>query len=212
MRLINYPKVKCVAGERFIKWSQSRVQRGPAGATGAQGPKGDQGPAGTSGSSNWGDIADKPDALADGQIGWGEVVNKPADVADGQLGWDNVTNKPVGFADNVDNVTGITLTRKVGSQKQIPVRGETSSWVDCPMGSMVTGGGAYTQSLYDSITSSYPVDADTWEVWVYNDSDTLQTFTAYAICMSTDPSSAIVTAKKGVLPASVKKDMKKRGR
>ena len=80
------------------------------------------------------------------------------------------------------------------------------------MGSKVTGGGAYTQSLYDSITSSWPMDADTWEVWAYNDSDTQQTFTAYAICMSADPPSAIATAKKGLVPASVKKAMKNRGR
>ena len=87
---------------------------------------------------------------------------------------------------------------------------ETSGWVDCPTGSNATGGGAYTDSMDTNITSSYPWDADTWKVWVTN-TGTSQTFiTPYAICMSTNPSSAIVTAKKGLLPASVKKAMKKR--
>ena len=88
VRLINYPKVKCATGERFIKWSH-QGPAGPQGVQGVQGPKGDQGakgdpgPAGVSGSSNWGDIANKPADLADGQIGWGEIVNKPAGFADG---------------------------------------------------------------------------------------------------------------------------------
>ena len=43
VRLINYPKVKCATGERFIKWSQ-QGPAGPTGAQGVQGPKGDQGP------------------------------------------------------------------------------------------------------------------------------------------------------------------------
>ena len=36
VRLINYPKVKCATGERFIKWSQ----QGPAGAAGRAGTQG----------------------------------------------------------------------------------------------------------------------------------------------------------------------------
>jgi hypothetical protein len=49
IRLINYPKVKCAKGERFIKWNQQ----------GPQGPKGDPGPA------DWNAIPNKPAGFAD---------------------------------------------------------------------------------------------------------------------------------------------------
>jgi hypothetical protein len=51
VRLINYPKQKCVKGERFIKWSQQGPAgpAGPAGAVGATGPAGPAGPAGATG-------------------------------------------------------------------------------------------------------------------------------------------------------------------
>ena len=42
VRLINYPKVKCATGERFIKWSQ-QGPAGPAGGQGAQGLQGERG-------------------------------------------------------------------------------------------------------------------------------------------------------------------------
>jgi hypothetical protein len=82
VRLVNYPKVKCATGERFIKWSQ-QGPTGPAGAQGVQGPegypgpKGDPGPAGVSGSSNWGDIVNKPAGFADGV----DDVGKPGYVS-----------------------------------------------------------------------------------------------------------------------------------
>jgi len=185
VRLINYPKVKCATGERFIKWSQ----QGPAGAAGAPGlqgakgdagPKGDPGPAGASGSSNWGDI----------------------------------NYKPAGFADGVDNegITGITLTRKWGTGVVLDAGSWGYAQVGCPAGSKVTGGGAATTDRTMYITDSWPVDAITWGVKVNNASEYMASaeLIPFAICMSTNPPSTIATAKKGLPPASVKKAMKKR--
>ena len=53
VRLINYPKVKCAKGERFIKWNQ----QGPQGAQGAQGP---------AGPADWNAIPNIPAGFADG--------------------------------------------------------------------------------------------------------------------------------------------------
>ena len=58
-QVINYPKVKCVKGEKLIHRSQ-QAPAGPQGPQGEQGPKGDPGPA------DWYAIQDKPAGFADG--------------------------------------------------------------------------------------------------------------------------------------------------
>ena len=83
VRLINYPKVKCATGERFIKWSQQGPV-GPAGPVGPQGPTGDRGDQGSKG-----DPGPKGDPGAKGDPG-------PAD-------WNAIPNIPAGFKDGVDN-------------------------------------------------------------------------------------------------------------
>ncbi len=56
-----------------------------------------------------------------------------------------------------------------------------------------------------SITSSYPLDADTWKVWVTNtDPSNAHKVAAYVMCLSTQPGGALTTAEKGsVLPAGL---------
>ena len=210
LKVINYPKVKCATGQQLLKWSQ----QGPAGAQGAQGVQGPQGPAGASGSSNWGDIANKPADLADGQVGWGEVANKPDALADGVVGWGEVANVPPDFTDGVDNegVTGIKLTRVVGTETPVPAGAERCITVVCPAGARVTGGGGYGSNMYVYLTVSQPFSTVQWTVCARNTSTVELSLTPQAVCMSVEPTGAFTTAKKGLLPASVKKDMKKRGR
>jgi hypothetical protein len=179
--VINYPKVKCAAGTRLIKWNAKgpagpQGVQGPQGAQGPQGPKGDQGPAG------------------------------PAD-------WNAIPNKPAGFADGVDNdgVTGVKLTRVVGTTVNVPAGQVGQATATCPVGARVTGGGFFL-SVYSgfSLGSDYPADSITWSVDGRNTSGADLSMTVYANCLSTVPAGALTIAKKGLLPASVKKAIKRR--
>jgi hypothetical protein len=201
VRLINYPKQKCAKGERFIKWSQ-QGPAGPAGAQGVQGPegypgpKGDPGPAGASGSSNWGDIANKPADLADGQIGWGEVANKPD-----------------GFLDGVDDqgVTKIVLTTVESAPSIVADQTVGTAIATCPAGKLVGGGHSVAavvgggEGKINFIGSRPLSNATQWRVTAWNGTGNNASFSAFAICMTTDPGTVIATASKG-------KIAKKRGK
>ena len=182
VRLINYPKVKCATGERFIKWSQ-QGPAGPAGVQGVQGPKGDPGPAGASGSSNWGDINNKPADLDDGQIGWGEVANKPAD-----------------FADGVDNegVTAVKIKTVTSTTPAVISTGPGIDTADCPAGFLAVGGGFAAGGPVDylAILVSHALDEDTWQVAAYK-SQTAGNTELYAqvICLRAEPAGLVITAK-----------------
>jgi len=198
VKLINYPKVStCPQGEKLISWNA----KGPQGPAGPQGPTGDRGPTG----------ADGPQGLRGPQ---GEQGPQGPAGTSGSSNWGDINNKPAGFADGVDNegITGITLTRKWGTGVVLDAGSWGYAQVGCPAGSKVTGGGAATTDRTMYITDSWPVDAITWGVKVNNASEYMASaeLIPFAICMSTNPSSAIVTAQKGLLPASVKKAMKKR--
>jgi hypothetical protein len=82
----------------------------------------------------------------------------------------------------------------------------------CPAGSIIVGGG-FASSRYDvQVQSSFEYDK-VWKVVAQNNTGATQYVTAMAKCMSVEPAEAFTTAKRqGLLPASVRKAMKKRGR
>jgi hypothetical protein len=133
----------------------------------------------------------------------------------GPADWNAIANKPADFADGVDNagVTGVKLTRVVASAG-IAEAG-TELHARCPAGSKVTGGGfssTYSPAGF-RVTQSMPsAGLDEWVFEGWNTSSELVTVTAYAICMSVEPGGAFTTAKKGKVPASVKKATKNRSR
>ena len=142
----------------------------------------------------------------------------------GPADWNAIGNKPAGFVDGIDDagITGVRLTRVISATVDIPASGATPfpqrfSTVDCPAGSMVTGGGAVTNAngmsdIHTYMSFSYPQDRDTWVVGIVNQDTEPHQFWAYAMCIATDPQGSLTIAKKGVLPAKVQKAMKKRSR
>jgi hypothetical protein len=189
VEVINYPKVQCTKGEKLIRWNAKGPQgaQGPAGPQGAQGdpgPKGEQGPKGDPG---------------------------PAD-------WNAIGNIPAGFKDGVDDrgVTGVKVTRVLGPGTTIANGGIGTAGASCPAGSVLVGGG-FGQSQYNVLVTDSRYLGDPNEWWVTGrhtgvPTTSNTTLYAFALCLSVDPSGAITTAKKGLLPASVKKATKKRGR
>lgn len=102
------------------------------------------------------------------------------------------------------------LTQAVGFQMIIQPNTEAEGLAHCPAGSRVTGGGALTSNRSMNITTSYPQDVDTWRVYVTNTGTTASSAFPHALCMSIEPAGAFTTAKKGLIPAKVKKALKKR--
>ena len=60
--------------------------------------------------------------------------------------------------------------------------------------------------------SSVPGWEQYWYVFAYNPTDDYIDIYAYAMCMKVEPAGALTVAKKGVVPASLKKAMKSRHR
>jgi hypothetical protein len=165
----------------------------------------------------WSLVQGIPAVLADGQVAWAELVGIPGDLADGQVGWGEVGNKPAGFADGTDDagVTGVKVTRVVGPFIHVPVKTDMFAKVDCPSGSLVTGGGhsVLFPDFDTEVAYSFPDDADTWVVGVSNLSATHTfSFAVIAVCMSVEPGGALTVAKKkGVKIAKVTKRHGRRG-
>jgi hypothetical protein len=126
VRLINYPKVKCATGERFIKWNA----KGPAGPAGLSGPQGVQGVQGDQGA--------KGDP---GPADWNVIPNVPTGFADGM--------------DN-EGVTAVKLTRMHGASVSVAPDAWGIASVSCPSGSKVTGGGAWSGTRLLHTTNSIP--------------------------------------------------------
>jgi hypothetical protein len=135
----------------------------------------------------------------------------------GPADWGAIPNVPAGFADGVDNdgVTGVRLTRVTGVGQSLPSGESRSAIVECPAGSRVISGGYVTSAPGDfSVLQSlaFP-DSTGWSIKaIYEGTVTGISIAALAQCMSVEPTGAITVAKKGLLPASLKKAMKKQGR
>jgi len=129
---------------------------------------------------------------------WRLILGKPAAFRDGQIGWGEVQGMPPGFADGVDHMgmTGITLTRH-GKTYDLPKETEDHFTLPCPTGKLVSGGFWVADPENMRMERSRPID-NSWQVGAHNVS-TLQglQLDVYVICMSTDPGSAIIVAKKG---------------
>jgi Collagen triple helix repeat (20 copies) len=68
---------------------------------------------------------------------------------------------------------------------------QNAAAVQCPAGSLVTGGGVSlaSSSTQVNVNSSYPISADAWRADVNNASIGVTTFTVYAICAKSTQSS-----------------------
>jgi hypothetical protein len=72
-----------------------------------------------------------------------------------------------------------------GPTWRLPPFGFGSSTATCPAGTVPLGGGESNSSAGDLVlTDSYPTGANSWTVYVKNQANDIQSFTAYAICGS----------------------------
>jgi hypothetical protein len=79
-------------------------------------------------------------------------------------------------------VSGITEVQTQAIDLQPGTQNEAA--VQCPAGSVVTGGGVSlaSSSTQVNVNSSYPISAGAWRADVNNASNGVTTFTVYAIC------------------------------
>jgi hypothetical protein len=152
-------------------------------------------------------------------IRWSQQGPAGAQGPAGPADWNAIGNKPAGFGDGIDDsgVTGITIRRVFGAGPQLAPDTGGSSTADCPDGGKLVGGGFFSGTDFATgqglrVADSAPLDADTWSVFAWNPSTSAKTLQAMALCMTVQPAGAITTAKKGSLPAGVKKAIKKRSR
>jgi hypothetical protein len=121
--------------------------------------------------------------------------------------WSKIRDVPAGFADGVDNqgVTKITITRVLGPSTSVGVGDWDSGSVSCPAGSKAIGGGFASDSpIMTVFTSRADATVTGWDVSAKNESGSPAIIQAIVQCMSTTPSGAIATARKGAKVTSVK--------
>jgi len=138
--------------------------KGDAGASGAQGSKGDQGVPGTKG-----DKGDKGDQGIQGPKGDQGIQGIQGPKGDqGAAGSPGVSGLMYQWAPDVQVGAGQT--------KEL--------FLDCPVGKRVFGGGINSGSNWNAarMMLSYPVDNDTWDVWVKNDSGSAMLVTGVVTC------------------------------
>jgi hypothetical protein len=126
----------------------------------------------------------------------------------GPADWNAIPNKPVGFADGVDDagVTGLAITRVNGSGVQITPGTSGVATASCPAGTRIISGGFITETDVNVYRSYIQIDSDAWTViaWLPATSPARPLY-ATAICMSIQPAGSLTVAKKGKLPARLKK-------
>jgi len=134
---------------------------------------------------DWGRTGPQGQAGAEGPAGAeGQAGAAGAQGAQGPQG-------PAGPA----GITKMTLTRVTTEPaKLIPPNDFTNTTVDCPAGKVV--GGGFNAATDVTVFFSYAADADTWWVSGRNPSNQNRVLQAYAICMTTEPSTVIATASK----------------
>ena len=132
----------------------------------------------------------------------------------GPADWNAIPNKPAGFADGVDNegVTSVKLTKVIGEPWSVAPGAGGEAYAYCPPGSKLTGGGFNAWSPGFQVMTSVPGYQQYWAVYGINTTADHIDLYAYAICMKVEPEGALTVAKKGAVPASLKKAMKNRDR
>ena len=126
----------------------------------------------------------------------------------GPADWNAIPNKPAGFADGVDDagVTGLAITRVNGSGVQVTPGTSGIATASCPAGTRILSGGFITETDVNVYRSYIQIDSDAWTViaWLPATSPARPLY-ATAICMSIQPAGSLTVAKKGKLPARLKK-------
>jgi len=126
----------------------------------------------------------------------------------GPADWNAIPNKPAGFADGVDDagVTGLAITRVNGSGVQVTPGTSGIATASCPAGTRIISGGFITDTDVNVYRSYIQIDSDAWTViaWLPATSPARPLY-ATAICMSIQPAGSLTVAKKGKLPARLKK-------
>lgn len=74
----------------------------------------------------------------------------------------------------------------MGSLTTLAPGGSGSATVDCPAGTILTGGG-FGVVFGMRVLESYPLDGNTWRVSALNQNPTDANFTAYALCIAPMP-------------------------
>jgi hypothetical protein len=133
---------------------------------------------------------------------WGLITDKPAFLADGVVGWNELAGIPEGFADGIDDIglTRIIVGGASVSREIAPGTNGEVIQVPCPAGKVVGGGfGGIMNSTH--VNWSGPFDAFAgWEVEVSTAAGTVaDAVWAYAVCLTTEPSTALAVAKAKVV-------------
>jgi len=109
--------------------------------------------------------------------------------------WGYLKGVPAGFKDGVDNkgVWKVTITQEADFV-QIPAGGKGFVFTACPTGTKLVGGG-FSQAAYDVRIADSSPQGNGWIVSAESDSTELRNIWGYAMCLATNPSSAL--ASKG---------------
>jgi hypothetical protein len=120
----------------------------------------------------------------------GEIADNTilsVDIGNGQVRTEDIGAGQVRAGDIANDAIQPNIQIIKGSIVPLLPNGSNTATVDCPAGTLVTGGGYYTDINNVVVWRDYPVDVDTWSVVVYNPNSADYPLTPYALCMGPMP-------------------------
>ena len=136
---------------------------------------------------------------ADAQVRLPNNSVRSENIVDGQVKTQDLANDAVttekiknGEVQTEDIASGaiepdVQIVRGNGNENPFPPNSSGGDRVDCPSGTILTGGGFVSGSFNTQVIRSFPVDADTWQVDALNVGTQTTWVQAYALCMAPSP-------------------------
>ena len=117
--------------------------------------------------------------IVNGQVGSADIGTgqvRTGDIGDGQVGSVDIANDAI--KPNIQRIT---------AQETIELNTQETIFVDCPAGTIVTGGGYFTSGAVQ-VTENFPLeDLNTWRVGGQNNGNVDVHLTAYVVCIGPMP-------------------------
>jgi hypothetical protein len=127
------------------------------------------------------------DAVTSGKIADGQVFG--SDIAAVTIGSSDLADSAVTSSKLAGGAVKPNLYRVVGPAKTIDPGSSGNAFVDCPAGTILTGGGFVPLSSVElpRITSSHHQDENTWVVSAFNEQRSVIRLQAVVICIGPSP-------------------------
>jgi hypothetical protein len=128
--------------------------------------------------------------IADDTIRSADISNSAGvhsvDIVNGQVGSVDIGQGQVARGDIQNDAIRPNIQRNVATES-MPPGSSITAIIDCPAGTILTGGGFHSEDLRLQFPSSHPRDQNTWQVAANNPTNEEKIISLHAICIGPMP-------------------------